>query len=93
MNALIRKFRVASTAGVVMSLAMASMLAMAPMSDAMAKRKNGTTKTVTGTGVVPYVAWFDGQGKMDNICGVGKYKVDGNPVVTATTVTFKFHCI
>ena len=46
MNALIRKFRVASTTGVVMSLAMAGVLAMAPMSNAMAKSQKFKEKDI-----------------------------------------------
>lgn len=76
MNALIRKFRVTSTAGVVMSLAMAGVLAMAPMSDAMAKSKKGKTLTVTGTSAYgDYPAWSAWSVNAYNACGGVNYTV------------------
>jgi hypothetical protein len=78
MNALTRKFRVASTTGVVMSLAMAGVLAMAPMSNAMAKSKKSKIHTITGvsTSSADYGgAWEDWSKKADKTCGFLNYKI------------------
>lgn len=72
MNALTRKFRVASTTGVVMSLAMASVLAMAPMSNAMAKSQKGKIVTVMGSSAAGfYPAWATWSVKANSACGNG----------------------
>lgn len=73
MNALIRKFRVASTTGVVMSLAMAGVLAMAPVSNAMAKGKVVTVKGSSPYG--DYPAWSDWSVKAYNACGSVNYTI------------------
>ena len=79
MNALIRQFRVVSTTGVVMSLAMASVLAMAPMSDAMAKSQKGKVVIIKGTSPYGYYpAWSDWSVKAYNACGGVHHKVLGN---------------
>lgn len=76
MNALIRKFRVASTTGVVMSLAMAGVLAMAPMSDAMAKSQKGKTVTVKGSSAAGfYPAWATWSVNANAACGGHDYKI------------------
>ncbi len=73
MNALIRKFRVASTTGVVMSLAMAGVLAMAPMGNAMAKSPKGRYVDIDARNSNPMGAWQDYLKQRNNACKSGKF--------------------
>ncbi len=102
MNTLIRKFYAATTAGSVMSLAMAVMFAMTPMSDAMAKDKkkgNGNSSvTVKGTGMSEYHAWGVWRTNADNKCGgfskydLLSYKTYSNGNRTSWTMEAQIRC-
>lgn len=61
-----------------MSLAMAGVLAMAPMGNAMAKSSKGSTVKIYASNSNPYTVWQDYLNQRNNACKSGKFNVVPN---------------